>query len=208
MDLPFYLKGKGPNVITSNDIEIFVSHNPELIPYLKRYRIELKLLDISEFESLVFWIVSQQISGRVANIIIRRLKTRFPDFTPRKILETSNEVFSEIGLSKQKINYVKNVATYFLKNKDLNLKKLSDKELVQELTKIKGIGEWTVQMHMIFSEGRKNVLAVKDLGVRKGIKILYNLDHVPSEKEAKKICIKWPPKATLGTLLSWAVIGE
>ena len=208
METPFYLRGTGLNVIDISDIEIFKKNNPDLSHFFDKYRIELRLLDISEFESLVFWIVSQQISGRVANILIDRLRERFPDFSPEIILDTDESVFREIGLSGQKIKYVKNVAKYFVEHKNSDFSKLSDEEVIKELTSIKGVGEWTVQMHMIFSEGRKNVLAIKDLGVRKGLQVIYGLDHIPTEKEAKKLCVSWPPRATVGTLLCWAVIGE
>ena len=71
---------------------------------------------------------------------------------------------------------------------------------------IKGIGEWTIQMFLIFHFGKLDVLAAKDLAVRKGIKIMYDLNHVPSVKEVHALTKSWKPYYTIGTLLAWNIL--
>ena len=85
---------------------------------------------------------------------------------------------------------------------------MTDSEIIATLTQIPGIGEWTAQMFLIFNLGRKNVLAAKDLAVRKGLRKLYHLEMIPREREIHQICRNWPDLSTVGTLLSWAVLEE
>ncbi len=208
MSEPFYLRGRGPNVITENEIQVFAQRNPTLSSYFDSYGIELRLLNLSPFQSLVYWIVSQQISGKAADAIISRLDSSLKEVSPIAVCSASEEVFREIGLSRSKIKYVKELATFFQKHPTLNFSEMTDGEIKSVLTQIPGIGEWTVQMFLIFNLGRKNVLAAKDLAVRKGVRQLYHLNTVPKEKEVYQICKTWPDLSTIGTLLSWAVLEE
>lgn len=206
-DLPFYLMSNRKNVISKSEIQKFRADNPELSEYIDSHKIELRPLEISNFEALCCWIIGQQISSKVARSITKRFRT-YTDITPEGILEKSFDELKSIGFSKSKTKYVQNLATFFISNKMPDFNKMTNKEIIKYFSQVKGIGEWTVQMHLIFAFGRKNILAVKDLVVRKGIQRLYSLTNVPSEKEAKIIGTKWGELATIGTLLSWSIMGE
>ncbi len=208
MSEPFYLRGKGPSVITEEDIEIFSRQNPELSQYFDSYNIELQLLDLSPFQSLVYWIISQQISGKAADSIISRLHLSLSEVSPSMVYSTPEASLREIGLSRFKIKYIKALSLFFQEHPLLDFSKMTDSEIIATLTQIPGIGEWTAQMFLIFNLGRKNVLAAKDLAVRKGLRKLYHLEMIPREREIHQICRNWPDLSTVGTLLSWAVLEE
>ncbi len=206
MSEPFYLRAKGPSVITKEDVAIFSQKNPALAEYLESYTIELRLLDLSPFQSLVYWIVSQQLSGKAADAIISRLDSTLPMITPTTVYSTSEKTFRDLGLSRSKIKYIKALSMFFQEHPSLNFSEMTDSEIKNTLTQIYGIGEWTVHMFLIFNLGRKDVLAASDLAVRKGIRMLYGLESLPKVKEIYQICKTWPNLSTVGTLLSWAVL--
>ena len=204
---PFYLQGEPPNIITKPLLKKFEQQNPELKAALHKHPPYLYLLKNPAFESLTYWIISQQISGTAANMIIQRLNENMTEITPKKILEEKTLTLRRVGLSRTKIETVRRLASYFQHNTH-DFQAMTDQEIMNSLTSLKGIGEWTVQMFLIFNLGRKNVLPLKDLGVRKGLKVLYHLEETPSVKLAKDLTRKWKPYATIGTLLAWRVIGE
>ncbi len=89
-----------------------------------------------------------------------------------------------------------------------SLQSLSSDEILKLFSQIKGVGEWTVQMYLLFSLGRLDVIAPNDLGVRKGIQKMYNLEELPTPGKVKKIAEKWHPLETVGTYLAWRVIDD
>ncbi|OLS19333.1 MAG: DNA-3-methyladenine glycosylase [Candidatus Heimdallarchaeota archaeon LC_2] len=207
-DRPFYLLSSSKNIILPEHINQFKNRNPELSTFVDSFPIELKPIQLSNFEAFCFWIIGQQISGRAANAIIKRFQEYFITISPNEILSKSVPELRSIGLSKNKSLYLHNLANFFLNNEFPDFKLMSSREIIAYFSQIKGVGEWTVQMHLIFSFGRLDLFASKDLVVRKGIQKLYNLDHTPSEKEVLLLCEKWTNLATLGTILSWAMMGE
>ena len=205
---PFYLITYNDNIITKSEISEFRSKNLDISYHIDNNKIELRPLEIDDFEALCYWIIGQLISSKVARAITERFRTQIKDISPEYILAMSSEKLLDIGLSKSKVKYVKNLARFIISNEMPDFNKLSNKEIIKFFSQVKGIGEWTVQMHLIFAFGRKDVLAAKDLVVRKGIKKLYDLNTVPTVKEVYTICKKWGNLATIGTILSWAVMGE
>jgi DNA-3-methyladenine glycosylase II len=120
-----------------------------------------------------------------------------------------------VGLSRQKASYIHNVAEAFGKGGFLwkyrkieSMDDLSSQEITDLFIQIKGVGVWTVQMYLIFSLGRLDVLAAGDLGVRKGVQKMYNLQEMPSQKQVVEIAKKWHPFETVGTYLAWRVLDE
>ena len=141
------------------------------------------------FQSLMRSIVFQQLNGKVANIIYQRLIKLLPNnkIIPREVLALPNEKMRQAGLSLQKINYIKNLADYFdnnLFNRN-KVKKMSNEAISIELIKVKGIGQWTVDMFLIFTLNRLDVMPYSDLGIRKGMKTLFNLNDLPTKEEMK-----------------------
>lgn len=161
----------------------------------------------NKFESLVEAIITQQLSGSAAKSISTRFRsiynTRFPK--PIDVIETPSAKLRKTGLSKMKVEYIKEISKKIV-SKELQLQKLpklSDAEVVEELTKIRGVGKWTAEMFLIFTLGRMDVLPVGDLGLKKGIQKLYSLDELPSDKKMFKIAEKWRPYRTVATWYLW-----
>lgn len=162
------------------------------------------------YQELVDAIISQQLSVKAASTIERRFcelfgSTDFPP--PEKILEKTAEELRTAGLSGAKASYVQDLARHVLEGKLKfdQFNKLSNQEIINELTAVKGIGEWTAHMFLIFSLGRLDVLPVGDLGVRSGIQKLYKLDHLPLAKEIEEIAgvNGWHPYESVACWYVW-----
>ena len=130
------------------------------------------------FQSLLRSIVYQQLSGKSAKAIFDRFKKLVPKkslITPKSILKISDQEMRKAGLSFQKIDYIKNLADYFTMNsfQEKDVKKMTDEEISKELTKIKGIGQWTVDMFLMFTLNRSDVMPYGDLAIQKGFKKIF-----------------------------------
>jgi DNA-3-methyladenine glycosylase II len=162
------------------------------------------------FESIIDAIISQQLSMFAAQSIFNRFveyyKPKiFP--SPDDILNTSNEDLRKIGISNAKIRCLKDLCEK-IKSGQIHLNKihkLSDDEIVKELTQVKGIGRWTAHMFLIFSLGRLNVLPTEDLGIRKGIMKLYRLRKLPDERKILEISKQnqWSPYCSIASWYIW-----
>ncbi|MFX0044267.1 MAG: DNA-3-methyladenine glycosylase family protein [Candidatus Hermodarchaeota archaeon] len=204
-----------PNIFTKRVLARFTRQVPELEEIMSSKRLELDPSNESPFDMLVRSIVYQQLSGKAARTILDRLIVLVGEITPDAILSKTEDELRSVGLSRQKASYVQNVARAFGKGGSLEeynateaLKGLSTEQMIQLFTEIKGVGEWTVQMYLIFGLGRLDVLSPGDLGVRKGVMKLYGLDELPTPGEVKKIAEKWHPLETVGTCLAWSVLRE
>lgn len=205
----FYLTDVGQNVIRPHDVRAFTAKNPTLKPFIGKHPLTLRLVPYPLFESLCYWVIAQQIGGKVANKMIEKFRQACPKIEPEFILPHQPDYFRVVGLSRAKIDAIQNLAAFMLKHeKFIQRNRFTSKEAISFFTQVKGIGEWTMQMHLIFGWGHLNILAAKDLAVRKGIQVLYGLNNVPTEKEAKERCQHWGELSTIGTLLAWAVKGE
>ncbi len=160
------------------------------------------------FNALLQAIVGQQLSMYAARTINKRFLTYFKNRPePASILETDDLKLRSLGLSNAKVKYVKDLSQKIL-SKEIVLKKLSkktDDEIIAELTKVKGIGEWTAHMFLIFTLGRMNVLPYSDLGIRKAVMLNYHLKKMPDEKKIKSIAEKngWHPYCSIVSLYLW-----
>jgi DNA-3-methyladenine glycosylase II len=159
------------------------------------------------FFDIVDSIVSQQLSTKAAATILKRFLDLFetkPAPTPEEILQQSDESMRAAGLSFQKIKYVKGLSQAII-NKELDLKdipNLSDEEIINELTKIKGIGRWTAEMILMFSLHRPDIFSIGDLGLRNAVSKLYSIDR-DNLKEIEKIAVCWSPFRTLASRYLW-----
>jgi DNA-3-methyladenine glycosylase II len=162
------------------------------------------------FETLVNSIVSQQLSVKAAATIFQRFvalyaPAKFPK--PEQIIATPDETLRSVGLSGQKLSYIKDLAAK-VDDGSVHLKritKMSDDEIIAELTQVKGIGVWTVHMFLIFSLGRLNVLPVGDLGIRMAIQRLYGFVELPKPAEIEAIAAqnKWQPYLSVASWYLW-----
>ena len=154
-------------------------------------------------------IVSQQLSVKVAGIIFERFLNLFDnlDPSPQKILDLDVEDMRGCGLSYQKANYIKNIAQYWIDHHELNRDWLSmtDDEIINELSSIKGVGKWTVQMILMFRLNRLDVFPVDDLGIRQGMTHLYDITSSGKEavSEMTKIAENWRPYRSTACRYVW-----
>ncbi|HEX2962961.1 MAG: DNA-3-methyladenine glycosylase 2 family protein [Ignavibacteria bacterium] len=160
------------------------------------------------YYSLLESIIGQQLSMKVAQVIIGRFMDYYKD-TPRPelILETDDQVLRSLGLSNAKVKYVKDLSEKLLSGEVSlkNINKKSDEEIIEELTKVKGIGIWTAHMFLIFTLCRMNVLPTGDLGIKRAIMLNYNLGTMPDEEMIRQIAQenKWHPYSTLASWYLW-----
>ena len=155
-------------------------------------------------------IMSQQLSTKVAQVLHRRFLELYngDEPTQEQIVATPFEKLRSIGMSNAKTQYVLNVAQFAIDQKldDKKLKKMSDEEIIELLTQIKGVGKWTVEMLLMFTLGREDVFSADDYGIQMAMKKLYSLNDA-NKKEFKdkmlKISKKWSPYRTYACLHLW-----
>ena len=164
------------------------------------------------FQSLMRSIVFQQLSGKAANTIYERLISLLPDkkINPKEVLNLANEDMRQAGLSSQKSSYIKNLADFFINNSFNNNKvdKMSDEDISRQLIEIKGIGQWTVDMFLMFTLNRPDVMPYSDLGIQKGLMTLFNLDNLPSKSEMETYTIVWKPYRTVACWYLWRIVDD
>ena len=165
--------------------------------------------DPNVFDALVDAIISQQISVKAADAIMARVRAALPEgkVTPENLLPLDVERLRALGLSTPKARYICNLVEH-VQSGQLQLGRLAeleDEEIIAQLTAVKGIGQWTAEMCLIFTLGRPDVLPVDDLGVLEGIRIAYQLPVRPSKKEVRERGELWRPYRTFATWYMWAV---
>jgi|SRR5215831_10511732 len=160
--------------------------------------------------TLIGSIMSQQLSTKVADVIHGRFLALYggKEPSPQQILDTPLTTLRSIGLSNAKTNYVHNVAKFCIDEKmtDKKLMAMSNDEVIELLTQIKGVGRWTVEMLLMFTLGREDVFAVDDLGLQQSIIKLYKLRKSDKKKLREKllrISKKWSPYRTYACMYLW-----
>jgi len=152
-------------------------------------------------------ITNQQLSGKAADTIYSRILKLLPKekLDAKEILKIKDQDLRNAGLSWGKVSYLKDLATRTVNNQIPleSFDKLSEEEIILELTKIKGIGRWSAEMFIMFHLARPDVFSYGDLGLKNGIVKLYKLEKHPSPKEAEEITKKWSPFRTYGSRILW-----
>ncbi len=180
---------------SKNDLKIF-----EILE--KVGPVEFDLIE-NPFQALVESILSQQVSTKSADSTIQKVKDFRGGFDqPEEWIGISTEKWREYGVSRQKSSYLDSLANFFIENRKQlhNLDKMKDDEIVELLVQVKGIGEWTAHMFLIFCLGRENVLAPGDLGIRYMAQRVYELNDLATREELEEISKPWHP------YISWAQI--
>lgn len=158
---------------------------------------------------LCYSIMSQQLSTKVARVIkLRFLELYAGEPTAQQIIDTPFEKLRAIGLSNAKVGYVQNVARFEIeKGMDhKKLSKMSNEEVIEYLTEIKGVGQWTVEMLLMFALGREDLFAIDDLGLQQAVIGLYDLRHRKKKimlSKILKIAGQWAPYRTYACLYLW-----
>ena len=194
-------------------VKYLTKADPQLAGVIKtvgKYSIKIRT---NAFQSLVESIIYQQLAGSAANIIYTRFINHYNNVLPKpmQIISTSDiELKSKIGLSSNKVQYLKDLSTKVEQGK-INLELLStmsDEEIIAELTLVKGIGRWTAEMFLIFCLGRPDILPVTDLGIRKAVHKLYSLPELPKPAELLAISQPWRPHRTVASWYLWKSLSK
>lgn len=158
------------------------------------------------FTALLHSITGQQISSKAHATVWQRFSHAVGEITPENICKISNQTLRECGLSERKVNYIRFAAEEISQGKlnPLSFCQMEDEEIIKRLILLPGVGRWTAEMLLIFSFGRKNVLAYDDFGIRKGICIVYGLDKL-SKPEFALYKEKFSPYATVAGFYFWHV---
>ena len=160
------------------------------------------------YGALVRAIIGQQLSSKVARVMVGRLWDRFGGRppTPVEVLaEDPEELRSAVGLSRAKVAFLRSLAEHVTTG-ELDLERLSeepDERVTAELVAVKGIGEWTADMFLIFQLDRPDVLPVGDLGIRAAFRRLYDLPELPSAAEMERIAEPWRPYRSTAARFLW-----
>ncbi len=166
----------------------------------------------SPYEALVQAVVFQQLNGNAAETILNRLKALYPGRrfpSPQELVSTSDEKLRGAGLSRAKTVAVKDIAEKTLSGvvpSRRQIAKLSEIEIVDHLTALRGVGPWTVEMLLIFTLGRQDVLPATDYGVRKGFALTYGWKELPRPKELLEFGEKWRPHRSTAAWYFWRAL--
>lgn len=175
----------------------------EIIERVGDYRIQFR---DPVFETLVRSIVYQQLSGKVASVIFGRLQAAVSGgITPESILKLRPARMRKLGLSAQKTLYIRDLARHTRDGEVIfeELPGLSDVEVIERLTRVKGIGVWTAHMFLMFALQRPNVLPTGDLGIRSAMRKAYGLQEMPLPAEMEEIARRWHPYCSVASWYLW-----
>jgi DNA-3-methyladenine glycosylase II len=176
---------------------------------IKKVGNEITLYDRTEKDlakAIAQLIIEQQVSFKAAITIKKRFKKIIEKLSYKEILKIKNTDLQTIGISFRKVEYIKNVYTYFL-NSTFDFYNENSKNVVKELIKIKGIGKWTAEMFLIFILYDLNVFSKGDLALINSIKINYGINEI-NDSMLNTITEKWSPYKTVASLLLWKSIEE
>jgi DNA-3-methyladenine glycosylase II len=189
-------------------------HDAKLKPVIKQAGLAKLEPHQNYYWELIDSIISQQLSVKAAASIEHRFQelfdTEFPE--PDAILAKSVEDLRSVGLSRPKANYIHDLAQH-IKDGKLKFDKIDDMtndEVTAMLIDVKGIGQWTAHMFLIFCMGRLDVLPVGDLGIKNGIRKLYNFKDVPTPDQISEIAVKfsWHPYESVASWYVWQSLGN
>jgi DNA-3-methyladenine glycosylase II len=162
------------------------------------------------YRSLFRAVLYQQLAGSAAGAIERRVCALFGGRIPLPVefLAAAPRQLLGAGLSRQKLSYLRDLAEAFATDKlrAQRLARLNDEEIIAAVTTVRGIGEWTAHMLLLFSLGRPDVLPVGDYGVRKGVQRLYRLRQLPERRVLERIAAPWQPYRSIGAWYIWRSI--
>ena len=194
------------------ELEVGIAHIAEndmrLAELIHRYPQPTFRPHTDYYRELVESIISQQLSVKAAATIYKRFVDSFEQFPePDEILAREDSELRAVGLSGQKTRYIKDLASRVLDGSVRfdHLDQLTNAEIITELTAVKGIGEWTVHMFLMFCMGRFNVLPVGDLGIKNAVGRLYSLNTLPSPADIEQIAAKngWKPYESVASWYLW-----
>jgi DNA-3-methyladenine glycosylase II len=195
--------------VAAEAAEYLTEHDPVLAPVIAHVGICTIRPHANYYQELVDSIISQQLSVKAARAIEQRFQDMFGgEFPmPEQILTKDVEELRAIGFSRPKARYVQDLAQHILDGKITfdDIDSLSNEEIIEELTAVKGIGEWTAHMFLMFCMGRSDILPVGDLGIRNGIRELYKYEHAPTPEDILATATQnnWHPYESIASWYVW-----
>jgi 3-methyladenine DNA glycosylase/8-oxoguanine DNA glycosylase len=166
----------------------------------------------SPFEALVSAVTHQQLNGTAAMTILKRVLALYPGKrfpAPEDLLATPDEKLRAAGLSRAKTAAIRDLAAKTIEGivpTSAAIRKLSDVEILERLTSVRGVGPWTVEMLLIFTLGRKDILPVSDYGVRKGFALTYGWKDLPTPRELLEFGERWSPHRSTAAWYLWRAL--
>jgi len=165
------------------------------------------------FDVLASSIMSQQLSKKAATTIMNRVLVKLNKnrpLSPSDFVNVNKCDLRTCGLSNAKSDYILELSSKFIKDKIDNslFEEMDDAAVINELTKLKGIGQWTSEMFLIFSLGRKDVLSLTDAGLRRAVTLLYGLKNKPTDNEFIEIAEYWRPYRSIASWYLWGYIDQ
>lgn len=166
----------------------------------------------SPYQALVEAVVYQQLTGKAAATILKRFKALFPRKrfpVPSDVLVASDDTLRSAGLSRAKVAAIKDIA---LKTEEglvpssRAIERLGDAEIIERLTAIRGVGQWTVEMLLIFKLRRPDILPATDYGIRKGFALTYGRAELPTPRELLEFGERWRPHRTTAAWYLWRAV--
>ena len=191
---------------TNKEINYLKARDPVLGKEIDRIGMVKRKLDGDIFSSLISSIISQQISTKAALTVKERLMELIGSMIPENIAKTEIEDIQKCGMTMRKAGYIKEIARAAITGEiDFdNLSELADDEIIKVLTSLKGVGEWTVEMLLIHSLQRPNIISYKDLGIQRGLKKLYELEDL-SKKDFNIYKDRYSPYCTVASIYLWEI---
>lgn len=167
---------------------------------------------VSPYQALVKAVAYQQLNGNAANTIFRRFRALFPGDkfpAPEHIVATSDETLRSAGLSRAKTAAIRDIAAKTIEGivpTRRAIARLTDAEIIERLTVIRGVGPWTVEMLLMFTLGRADVLPATDYGVRSGFALVYGLKELPSPQQVLAHGERWRPHRSTAAWYLWRAV--
>ena len=189
-----------------NKGKIYLSNKDKVLKnIISLYYNEHLDINYNYYHSLINSIIGQQISVTAAKSIKNKFFNLHNNITPPNILNLDMRLIKKCGLSKQKSMYIKNISSFFIKNKKFikNIKKYDELFIKEKLIEIKGVGNWTADMFLMFSFGSPNIFPDGDLGFLKAISKAYKKDFPINKNYLVKLKKKWSPYNSIATWYLW-----
>ena len=186
--------------------KIYLSNKDKILKnIISSYSNEHLNINLNYYHSLINSIIGQQISVTAAKSIKNKFFNLHNNISPSNVLNLDLKLIKKCGLSKQKIMYIKNISSFFIKNKKFikNIKKYDELFIKEKLIEIKGVGNWTVDMFLIFSFGSLNIFPDGDLGFLKAISKAYKKDLPLNKNYLSKLKKRWSPYNSIATWYLW-----
>lgn len=201
------------NLVTPTSLKKAATHlatsDPVLEPIINKAGLASITPHDNYYWELIDSIISQQLSVKAASTIEKRFRDLFDEDipTPEQILSKSIDELRSAGLSGQKAKYIQDLAGH-IKSGKVSFDKItgqSNEEIITELTDVKGIGEWTAHMFLIFSVGRLDILPTGDLGIRNGVRKLYGFSDMPTPEQIRDVAVanNWHPYESVASWYVW-----